>query len=313
MKTAIDKRVNSLSDHPEHTGLVVGVISREGQAVFGYGQAGKDRPDASTLFEIGSVTKVFTASLLAVLVAEGQLNLEDPVGEHMPSLAHLPEEMTLLRLATHTAGLPKMPSNVWRSALKDRRNPNAAYTTADLFRYLSPYKPKRNRLTEGQISYSNLGYGLLGHILAQRCNSSYEEAVTSRICDGLGLADTRITLSPEQKERLAPPHTASGKPTANWDLPAFAGAGALRSTAGDLLRFLRANLGNPPSPVTDALEGCHQIRSDTSLPPGHGPGLARGNPYPGRETIPLASRGYRRLPGFRRIHKEQPGWGCCPG
>ncbi len=262
MKAAIDKMVNSLFDGPDHTSLVVGVLNREGRAVLGYGRVRTDPPDEHTLFEIGSVTKVFTASLLAILADEGHFNLEDPVAEHMPCLSHLPVGMTLLSLATHTAGLPKMPSNLWRSAIKDRRNPNAAYSTADLFHYLTRYRPKRGRLAGGQISYSNLGYALLGHILAQRCDSTYEEAIISCICNALALDDTRITLNPEQQERLALPHTASGKPCANWDLDAFAGAGALRSTADNLLRFLAVNLGNSRLQLAKTLQRCHQIHSE---------------------------------------------------
>jgi CubicO group peptidase (beta-lactamase class C family) len=104
---------------------------------------------------------------------------------------------------------------------------------------------------------------LLGYLLAQKTGTSYEQAVISRICDRLDLPDTRITLTPGQKERLAPPHSANGKPGHNWDLPAFSGAGALHSTANDMLKFLAANLGRSPSALKDALQICHQIRSGT--------------------------------------------------
>lgn len=275
MNSAIDKIVGSLSDHQEHTGLVVGVINREGQAIYGYGRANDggapstgEPPSGDTLFEIGSVTKLFTASLLAILEAEGRLSLDDAVRDHEPSLAHFPPEMTLLRLATHTAGLPKMPSNLLRSMLKDRSNPHAAYTTDDLFAYLSKHKPKGDLLASTQISYSNLGYALLGHILARACDSSYEQAVVSRICEELAMDDTRIGLTPEQRKRLAPPHTAGGKRNQNWELPAFAGAGALRSTASDLLKFLGANLGGRQSPLTEVATGCQQIRYEAFRRPG---------------------------------------------
>jgi CubicO group peptidase (beta-lactamase class C family) len=109
---------------------------------------------------------------------------------------------------------------------------------------------------------------LLGHILAEKAGGSYEEAVISMICDGLGLSDTRIALTSEQEERLATPHSGGGSPSRGWDLPAFTGAGALRSTANDVLRFLDAHIGKPASPLTDALKLSHERRADGFPTPG---------------------------------------------
>ncbi len=265
MSAVIDNIVGALSDHPPNTGLVVGVISRDQHSAFGYGKAsdaGAEPPSGDTLFEIGSVTKVFTTSLLAILAADGLLKLDDPVRDLMPSLSNLPGEITLQRLATHTAGLPKMPSNLFRSMLRNRRNPYAAYTTADLLLYLSSYKPKKRRIGIDQINYSNLGFALLGHILAQSSGSPYEQAIIRWLCDKLAMPDTRIELTPEQQERLSPPHSANGKSILNWDLPAFSGAGALRSTANDMLRFLAAHLGMAQSPLTGVLQLCHKVCSE---------------------------------------------------
>ncbi|MFX0141844.1 MAG: serine hydrolase domain-containing protein, partial [Candidatus Hodarchaeota archaeon] len=110
------------------------------------------------------------------------------------------------------------------------------------------------------IEYSNLGFALLGHILAKKLDISYEQAIISKICDELDMPDTRITLNSEQKGRLSNAHSAKGKPSQNWDLPAFAGAGALRSTVNDLIKFLEANLGKIDSTLTDALQQCHEKR-----------------------------------------------------
>lgn len=260
MREVIDNIVDSSRNHRKNTGLVVGVIQRDHCSVFGYGRkndASVEPPRGDSLFEIGSITKVFTTTLLSISVADGFLNLDDPVRDRAPALSNLPPEMTLIRLATHTSGLPKMPSNLLRSMLQNWRNPYAAYTTTDLLKALSQYKPKRTLKSNEQISYSNLGVALLGHILAQRIGVSYEQAVVGRICDQLDMPDTRITLTPGQKERLSPPHSANGKPGHNWDLPAFAGAGALRSTADDMLKFLAANLGSSQAALTDALLASH--------------------------------------------------------
>jgi CubicO group peptidase (beta-lactamase class C family) len=236
-------------------------------AVAAYGQV-DGAGGGDSLFEVGSITKLFTTALLSSAIEEGLVSLDDPVRKHLPELSNLPPELTLLRLATHTAGLPKMPGNILRSMLQDRRNPYANYSTQDLLRYLSRYGPKHKFGAADRINYSNLGAALLGYILAQVLETSYEEAVVGRLCNALGLADTRITLNPNQKQRLAPPHSARGRPGRNWDLPAFAGAGALYSTANDLLRFLAANLGHHSSPLTNILQACHETQAGVFPPPG---------------------------------------------
>ena len=259
MKEAIDEIVGEFYTPPGDTGLVVGVTERGRPLVYGYGEkqgAGSGPPGGNTLFEIGSVTKVFTTSLLSLLVSKRELSLDDPVRDIYSILPDMPREITLLRLATHTSGLPKMPPEASWAALMNRGNPYAEYPTTRLMDYLSKYRRKPG--PEEEISYSNMGMALLGHILAEKTDCSYEEAVVSLICDGLGMPDTRITLTSGQEERAATPHSGGGKPSSRWDLPAFAGAGALRSTANDMLRFLDAHRGRPASPLTNALRLSHE-------------------------------------------------------
>jgi CubicO group peptidase (beta-lactamase class C family) len=195
-------------------------------------------PDGDTLFEIGSITKAFTGTLLALEVADGKLALDDPIRKHLPSEVKVPaKEITLLQLATHRSGLPRLPDNL---APKDATNPYADYGVEDLYHGLETCKLRRDPGTG--YEYSNLGMGLLGHVLERRSGRSYEQLVVDRICGPLKMTDTRITLSEDQKRRLAPGHLPTRKVVPNWDLPTLAGAGALRSTANDLLRFLEANL-----------------------------------------------------------------------
>jgi CubicO group peptidase (beta-lactamase class C family) len=110
------------------------------------------------------------------------------------------------------------------------------------------------------VVYSNLGAGLLGHVLALRAGRPFEDLLTERVLRPLGLADNGITLSDDQAARLAPGHTAKGEPTLNWEIPCLAGAGALRSTAAEMLTFLRANRDPPETPVGAALRACHAFR-----------------------------------------------------
>src|SRR4030095_12775138 len=145
------------------------------------------------------------------------------------------KEITLFDLATQTSGLPRLPTNF---TPKDPLNPYADYTVDQLYAFLSSYT-----LTRGigeQYEYSNLGVGLLGHILTLRAGTDYEALVRKRICEPLRIADAKIKLSSEMLAILATGHNQALKPVPNWDLPTLAGAGALRSTVNDMLKFVRS-------------------------------------------------------------------------
>jgi serine-type D-Ala-D-Ala carboxypeptidase/endopeptidase len=231
-----------------HVGVAVGVLSRERSWVMGSGTAGPDGPSppaANTIFEVGSVTKVFTATLLADMVEEGLVALEDPVQRYLPAGVELPvrgRPITLADLATHTAGLPRLPHGFLLRSVRHRRNPYAWFTADDLYAGLPATRPRRE--PGARPRYSNLGYGLLGHALALRAGRSYEQLVQERICRPLGLADTCVSVPATARDRFAQGHSRRGRPVPHWHLPALAGAGALRSTVADLLVLLRLQLGD---------------------------------------------------------------------
>jgi CubicO group peptidase (beta-lactamase class C family) len=241
-------------------GLVVGVGWGGKHRVYGFAPRATEKrvPAGTTIYEIGSITKIFTTSLLATLVADGRLRLDDPVRDHLPELAHFPPEITLRRLATHTSGLPPLPIDrrLSLSAVKHPKNPYAAYTSDELFAWLAQYTTPPS--SDRDVAYSNLGVALLGHACARAAGTSYEEAVELRICRPLGLRDTSVALPPDKLPRLAPPHNWRGEPVSSWDLPAFLGAGALRSTADDMMRFLAANLD--PERSLRALALCQGVQ-----------------------------------------------------
>jgi len=249
------------------TGLVVAIIDHGGTSLYTAGTSGAPAVplDGNTLFEIGSITKVFTASLLADMVARGEVKLDDPVAEFLPKTVRVPsrngKQITLLDLATQTSGLPRLPGNL---KPKDPANPYADYTVEQLYAFLSSYELTRD--IGSQYEYSNLGVGLLGHALALKAGKSYEDLLVERILRPLGMNDTRITLSPAQKARLASGHSEAGAAVPNWDLPTLAGAGALRSTANDLLKFLAANLDSTSKPLGRELATTHIGRRDVGGP-----------------------------------------------
>lgn len=257
-------------------GIVVGVIEPQGRRVVAYGSLnqGDPRPlNGDTIFEIGSVTKVFTSLLLSDMVKRGEVALADPVAKYLPAEVKVPERggrvVTLVDLSTHTSGLPRMPSNFNR---KDPANPYADYTVEQLFQFISSYQLTRD--IGSQFEYSNLGGGLLGQALARRAGMDYEALVRSRITVPLGMSSTGITLQPEMKTRLALGHNNKLVTVPNWDLPALAGAGALRSSVNDMLTFLAADLGYVKSPLAPAMAAMLSVRRPTGGPGGGEIGLA---------------------------------------
>jgi CubicO group peptidase (beta-lactamase class C family) len=248
-------------------GIVVGVIDADGRRVIAEGvlDAGDKRPlNGDTLFEIGSVTKVFTSLLLAEAVQRGEVALTDPVAKFLPSDVKVPErggkKITLLDLATHTSGLPRLPTN----SRFDGPNPYAGYTSKQLYDFLSGYQLPRD--IGSKFEYSNLGAGVLGNALSRRAGMDYETLLRTRITAPLGMKSTAITLSDALKQRLAPGHDVTGARVSNWDLGALAGAGAIRSTANDLLEFLAAELGYTKSPLAAAMAAQLVPRRPTGAP-----------------------------------------------
>ncbi|HEY3887964.1 MAG TPA: serine hydrolase [Caulobacteraceae bacterium] len=240
--------------------IVVGVVDGDGRRVVAHGALaeGDPRPlDGDTVFEIGSITKVFTGLVLADMVGRGEVRLDDPVARYLPAGATMPErggrQITLVDLATHTAGLPRWPDDIAPGDLspKDWSNPYADYTVEQLHAFLAAHRLRRD-IGAGH-AYSNLGVGLLGRALARRAGVDFEALVRQRITGPLGMPDTAIELSPDQQARFAVGHDQARRPVAAWAMPTFAGAGALRSTTDDLLTFLAAELGFIETPLRAAM------------------------------------------------------------
>ncbi|MBY0572283.1 MAG: class A beta-lactamase-related serine hydrolase [Undibacterium sp.] len=240
-------------------GLVVGVIDQQGTRVISYGVMDKKtqaKVDGDTVFEIGSVTKLFTSLLLADMVQKGEVVLTDPVAKYLPQGVTMPtrngKQISLLDLSLHKSGLPQWPDNM-RS--KDPLNPVADYTVAQMYEFLSRYQLTRD--IGEKAEYSNIGVGLLGHVLSLRGGKDFETLVKERITNRLSMNDTGISLSARMTAHLASPHNAQGELVKNWDLPAIAGAGALRSSVNDMLKFLAANMSPDKSPLRLSIQTMH--------------------------------------------------------
>jgi serine-type D-Ala-D-Ala carboxypeptidase/endopeptidase len=169
-------------------------------------------------------------------------------------------QITLEQLSSQSSGLPRLPANL-RPA--DALNPYADYTVAQMYEVLAGYVLPRD--PGAQFEYSNLGVGLLGHALALRAQTSYEELLRERVLEPLDMKDTGITLSPTARTRVAAPHDAGGDTVPLWDLPTLAGAGALRSTTHDMLKLAEAALRGS-GPVPDAIREAMRSRAPAGGP-----------------------------------------------
>lgn len=253
------------------TGLVLGVMEADGSTrIVSYGAAGPGaKPlDGDSVFEIGSITKVFTATLLADMAAKGEVKLDGPAQAYAPAGMVLPvrggKEISLLNLSEQNSGLPRMPGNF---APADMNNPYADYTPEQMNAFLAGYTLPRE--IGAEFEYSNLGVGVLGALLANRAGTSYEALAKDRILKPLGMDMSGITLTPAMQAALAKGHGADGEVVANWDLPTLAGAGALRSNMHDMLKFLDANVGPPKTAperaMRDAQAPRFTISGDTQI------------------------------------------------
>ncbi len=290
-----------IDEQRQSVGIVVGIIEPEGRRIVPYGSLdtkSKRAVDGDTVFEIGSITKVFTALLLADAVERGEVALTDPVAKYLPATVKVPErngrKITLQDLATHTSALPRLPSNLTPA---DPANPYADYTVAQMYDFLSGYELPRD--IGAEYEYSNLAVGLLGHALALRTGKDFDALVKERITGPLGMKSTTVGVSEALGRRFASGHDAELRAVARWDLPTLAGAGALRSTANDLLTFLGVILGHTKSPLAPATESMLAVRR----PAGPDTEIALGwivSMKDGREIVwhNGGTGGYRSFMGF---------------
>jgi serine-type D-Ala-D-Ala carboxypeptidase/endopeptidase len=250
-KTALANRIDTAKNA---IGTLVGIVTPEGRRYIAYGlsrKGGSAQPGPDTMFEIGSITKVFTSLLLADMVERGEVKLDDPVTRYLPNGQIVPnrngKHITLADLATHTSGLPRDAANLDLT----QTNPYSTYGAPQLYAFLSTYQVPRD--PGEKFEYSNLGASLLGHILTRRTGAAYEHLLRTRILTPLGMKDTTITLSASQIERLASGHDGTLETVPLWEADALVGAGSIRSTAKDMLTFAAAVLGLVDHPLKGAM------------------------------------------------------------
>jgi CubicO group peptidase (beta-lactamase class C family) len=250
-------------------GIIVGVLDAKGRRVLAHGRAdaADDHPlDGDSIFDVGSLTKLFTALILADMVVRGEVVMSDPLARYLPPEAHVPDfagkPIALLDLVTYSPGLPGWPSDM-PPLSPDKPFPD--YSSNRLYKTLSA--TKLDAAPGTRYVYSNFGYGLLALALSRRAGMDFESLVVTRVCKPLGMESTRIALSPALEKRVAPGHGPKQERVTSWTLPpAFAGAGAFRSTANDLLKFLAAAMGSSRTSLAPAFAAMLKIERPGDKP-----------------------------------------------
>jgi CubicO group peptidase (beta-lactamase class C family) len=235
-------------------GMAVGVFGPSVRDVLGYGttvKRGALVPDADTIFELGSITKVFTGLLLAHEVTSGRMKADDPVGTYLPAGTRVPEyqgePIRLTHLGTHTSALPDYPDNT----VSGMPNIMAGYTPALLYEFLARYQLTRS---PGSLyDYSNLGFGLLGQAVSlSKGGATYDAMIVDLVGGPLGMKDTRVAYPSSVPDSRFARGYSGGQSVPPFD-SGLEGGGGLRSTARDMVSFIAANVGQAPSELDDAI------------------------------------------------------------
>lgn len=242
--------------------IVVGIIDSNGRHIFSAGKLSDDSdtmPNGNSVYEIGSITKVFTSLLLAEMGLKQQLAVTDPISKYLPRSVRTPikdgEEISLLMLSTHRSGMPRFPYNRDPKNLDD---PYADYTVDKLYEYISNFEAPAGLGQKWQ--YSNVGYGVLGNILTLVANEDYEQLLTERICAPLGMRSTDISKA-KTGRNVAVGHAETGQRVGFTELAALEAGGAICSNTNDLLTFAAANVGLTSCDLLPAMEETHILQA----------------------------------------------------
>ena len=258
----VEENIAKRIEYELNPGIAIGIVDETGSRayVFGANSLNGAKSTRHSIYEIGSISKVFTAILLADQVLKGNMSLDDPISKYLPAEVDVPEyngqSITLGHLSDHTSSLPRMPDNF---APADPDNPYADYTPELLYDFLS--RVKLTREIGSEYEYSNLAQGLLGHILELKTGKTYEQLLREIITGPLGMNETRVALDQHMQKNLAIGYN-DGQETPNWDIATLTGAGGIRSSVHDMMLFLSANLGLTTSSLAQAMNVTHQARHD---------------------------------------------------
>ncbi len=254
LNSETDKKIDELAQNylsnPKTVGLSIGIIKNGKMQSYHYGEMKKNEnnlPNNNTLYEIGSISKTFTAFLLAQAIENKKTTLNTSINTYLrkniPVLAYENKKITVENLANHSSGLPRLPEDLLTNTNTIPTNPYKNYTKNDLYNFLEKYKLQKSISKE--YEYSNLGFGLLGTILEEINKKPYEEQILSQICKPLSMKNTKITLNDKDKNVFSQGYNEEGNAVSSWEFQSLAGAGAIRSNVEDMLKYINGYLTQP--------------------------------------------------------------------
>ena len=250
----VEKAAAPLIANKTVAGLSIGYIEGKHWGIVHLGAATPEgkKPDDATVYEIGSLSKLFTSLLLADAVVRGEIDLQAPAAVANPAGIQLPSRegrsIAWLDLSTHRSGLPRLPTNLALTLDDPYRDYDSKKAAAFLKDYELP------RLPGATQEYSNLGASVLGYLVAAKAGKSYEQLLQERIAEPLKMTDCTTALSDEQGQRIAAPHDKAGSTMHLWTFADLPGAGGVHATLRDMMRFAKAQLAPPPGTFGEAIE-----------------------------------------------------------
>lgn len=259
LEEIVEKVGSKFIDKEGSVGLIIGVVKNEKVFIKGFGKENKNGdkiPDEKTLFELASIGKTFTASAAQTLVDRGEISWDDKIEKYLSGKVEICEQLkdvTLRHLATHTSGLASFPKSFLPKMI-DKLNPYKHLIMQDLYNYLERCDENSE---VGKYTYSNLGMGLLGHILELKTGKSYEEIIKQEIVEKLAMKNSTITLNEKQKTLLAQGYNEDGNPNPVWEDKVLTGAGSFISNAEDMCKFIKANFDAEQSEISESLVKTH--------------------------------------------------------
>lgn len=272
VKDKMEKELNKIIyfdadiDFEKVPGMVIGIIQGDSTYIYSYGSLSMAEdiiPRDNSIFELGGITKVYTASLVELLVEEGLMDYEKSLNEYLPStIINDKSDITLLEAITHTGGFPRLPHGIGKRE-REANNPYAYYAKADLHEFYKNYYPIEEEETRYQ--YSHVTYALIETAIENVTGQRFEDVLQERLLTPMGLTDTTIKLSEEQKSRMSQGYNILGNKTRPWRFSSFKGSVGMKSTVKDMLTFLTVQMGEGNADLAASFADMHEPVHKTDL------------------------------------------------
>lgn len=249
----------------ETPGFIIGIVDQDSTYFVEFGsdvKGGKSTLDAEDIFEIGSITKVFTASLVSILVDKGKIKYDDKINNYLPEKFQNPrmDDVSILNLIQHTSGLPVRPY-LFGLKEKDPQNPYGFYEKSELLSFYANLVPK----SKGSFNYAHTNYGLLEIILEFATKTPFDKLMDDYLFDPIGMDSSFVFFKERKKEVLTNGYDRAGRITDPWTFASFGASEGIKTSASDLIKFMKINLGIVEHPYASIFAINHNKEVETDF------------------------------------------------